>query len=66
MLNEIKKNFKNATRERLNVRGTIDLLKLMASAFLCTESVAQRLIINTNFELLRKIRRNFTNMFFYS
>lgn len=56
MLNEIKKNFKNAARERLNVRGTIDLLKLMASAFLCTESVAQRLIIYTNFELLGKIR----------
>ena len=54
MLNEIKKNFKNAARERLNVRGTIDLLKLMASAFLCTESVAQRLIIYTNFELLGK------------
>lgn len=49
MLNEIKKNFKNAARERLNVRGTIDLLKLMASAFLCTESVAQRLIIYTTF-----------------
>ena len=66
MLNEIKKNFKNAARERLNVRGTIDLLKLMASVFLCTESVAQRLIIYTNFELLGKIRRNFTTMFFYS
>lgn len=66
MLNEIKKNFKNAARERLDVRSTIDLLKLMASAFLCTESVAQRLIIYTNFELLGKIRRNFTTMFFYS
>lgn len=66
MLNEIKKNFKNAARERLDVRGTIDLLKLMASAFLCTESVAQRLIIYLNFELLGKIRRNFTTMFFYS
>lgn len=66
MLNEIKKNFKNAARERLNVRGTIDLLKLMASAFLCTESVAQRLIIYLNFELLGKIRRNFATMFFYS
>lgn len=66
MLNEIKKNFKNAARERLNVRGTIDLLKLMASAFLCAESVAQRLIIYTNFELLGKIRRNFATMFFYS
>lgn len=66
MLNEIKKNFKNAARERLDVRGTIDLLKLMASAFLCTESVAQRLIIYLNFELLGKIRRNFATMFFYS
>lgn len=66
MLNQIKKNFKNAARERLDVRGTIDLLKLMASAFLCTESVAQRLIIYLNFELLGKIRRNFATMFFYS
>ena len=66
MLNEINKNFKNAARERLDVRGTIDLLKLMASAFLCTESVAQRLIIYLNFELLGKIRRNFATMFFYS
>lgn len=39
MLNEIKKNFKNVVRERLNVRGMIVLLKFMVSVFFCIELV---------------------------